>query len=99
MPSNNPPATAPAQNDEAVRLRAENAELREQLAAAQADAIVRPNTKPKPVEPSYGLSEGQRADLEVNGKTVSPFTGARQVGDGTPGEKPRVVSAEEFDKR
>ena len=85
-------------NDEAARLRAENATLREQLAAAKADAKVRPNVNPKPVEPSFGLSEGQRADLEQDGKTVSPFTGARQVGSGEPGETPRVVSADEYAK-
>lgn len=52
----------------------------------------------RPVEPSFGLSEGQRQELEATGKTVSPFTGQPQVGTGEPGEKPRAVSAAEHAK-
>ncbi|MER5703482.1 hypothetical protein ABT023_16275 [Micromonospora sp. NPDC002296] len=52
----------------------------------------------RPVEPSFGLSEGQRQELVATGKTVSPFTGAPQVGSGRPGEKPRVVSPAEHAK-
>lgn len=52
----------------------------------------------RPVEPSFGLSEGQRQELEATGKTTSPFTGRPQLGTGKPGEKPRAVSAEEFAK-
>jgi hypothetical protein len=91
MPNTNP-------STEIERLKAENERLRTELAEAQANAKALPNTRPTPTEPSFGLSEGQRAELEANGKTTSPFTGARQVGTGEPGEKPRVVSAEEFDK-
>ncbi len=79
-------------------LEAENAELRSQLAEAREAAVPTPNTRPKPTEPRYGISEGQRAELEMHGKTVSPFTGARQVGSGEPGETPRVVGQDEFDK-
>lgn len=52
----------------------------------------------RPVEPSFGLSEGQRQELEATGKTVSPFTGTPQLGTGKPGEKPRAVTAAEHAK-
>lgn len=52
----------------------------------------------RPVEPSFGLSEGQRQELEATGKTVSPFTGQPQLGTGEPGETPRAVSAAEYAK-
>lgn len=82
-----------ADSDEVARLKAENARLRAQLAEKEG---TEGNARPKPQEPSYGLSEGQRADLEAHGRTVSPFTGALQVGDGTPGEQPRAVDEDEF---
>lgn len=85
-------------NAEADALAEERDRLAEELEKARANAVAQPNSHPKPTEPSYKLSEGQRAELEMNGKAVSPFTGARQVGTGTPGEVPRVVSSEEFDK-
>lgn len=88
---------AAASADEVARLQAENDELRAQLAAAQ-PANATSFKDRKPTEPSFGLSEGQRAELEMRGKTTSPFTGARQVGDGEPGTKPRVVDQETFDK-
>lgn len=94
----NPPKPSQPPADEVSRLKAENAELRDQLAEAKANAKALPNTRPTPTEPSFRLSEGQRADLEQHGKTVSPFTGARQVGDGEPGSTPRVVDAETYDK-
>lgn len=31
-----------------------------------------------PRDPSFGLSEGERAELEATGRTVSPFTGERR---------------------
>ncbi|MEU8329823.1 hypothetical protein [Micromonospora sp. NPDC048839] len=52
----------------------------------------------RPVEPSFGLSEGQRQELLATGKTTSPFTGTPQLGTGKPGEKPRAVSAAEHAK-
>jgi hypothetical protein len=76
----------------------EVAALREQLAAARANAKATPNVRPKPAEPSFGISEGQRAELEQTGKTVSPFTGARQVGSGAPGARPKTVDAQTYDK-
>lgn len=86
-------------------LEAENTALREQLddmrdrlEEARDGMVPKPNTRPKPTEPSFGLSEGQRAELEMNGKTVSPFTGARQVGTGEPGADVSVVDQAEFDK-
>lgn len=93
---NTPPATPPA-SDEVTRLRAENAKLREQLAESREGGDDRFGT-PKTSEPSFGMSEGQRQELELTGKTVSPFTGARQVGTGEPGSKPRVVDRETFEK-
>lgn len=83
----------PAGVDRVKELEAEKARLREQLAAAG-----QPAKPAKPTEPSFGISEGQRAELEATGRTVSPFTGKRQVGSGKPGEKPREATAEEFAK-
>lgn len=73
-------------------LELENKRLREQLADAGRTAPARV------AEPSFVFSEGQRAELEATGRTVSPFTGARQVGSGKPGEKPREATADEFNK-
>ncbi|MEV0156880.1 hypothetical protein AB0H57_24555 [Micromonospora sp. NPDC050686] len=80
----------PADAGRITALEEENRALREQLAAAGQP------TRQKPTEPSYALSEGQRDELERTGRTVSPFTGARQVGTGKPGDKPREASADEF---
>ncbi|HEY9415375.1 MAG TPA: hypothetical protein VIQ30_11495 [Pseudonocardia sp.] len=80
-----------------AELTAENERLRAELAAAQGNAgVTTGKARPKPTEPSFGISEGQRDELERTGRTVSPFTGARQVGTGKPGERPRTASAEEF---
>ena len=78
--ANTPPtrATNPAADSEASerdRLLDENARLRAELAEARANEKAKPNTRPVPHEPSFGLSEGERADLEMTGKSVSPFTG------------------------
>lgn len=64
-------------------LENENAELREQLAAAEeraAAADVRDVTgtgsrRPAPQRPDYGLSEGERQSLLEAGVATSPFTG------------------------
>lgn len=53
-------------------LREENEQLREQLDATRAG---QPATRPKPEAPSFGMSEGVRADLEQVEKTTDPFTG------------------------
>ncbi len=37
-----------------------------------------------PSPPSFGMSEGERAELEMNGKTTSPWTGEEITGDGEP---------------
>jgi hypothetical protein len=37
-----------------------------------------------PEPPSFGLSEGERAELEQHGKTTSAFTGREITGDGAP---------------
>lgn len=54
-----------------AELRAENERLREQLADAQAGKP----TRPVPTAPSFGMSEGTRAELELVEKTTDPFTG------------------------
>lgn len=38
----------------------------------------------RPIEPSFGLSEGERVELEQHGKTRSPWTGEEITGDGSP---------------
>lgn len=91
--SGTPGDTKPTGGDRVAELEAENARLREALAASGQPAV-----PGKPTEPSFGLSEGQRDELERTGRTVSPFTGARQVGSGEPGEKPREVDAATFAK-
>jgi hypothetical protein len=64
--------TAAKPQDEVARLRAENERLRGQLAASGADRRLSRNRSTRPF-----LSEGERADLELNGVTNSPFTGER----------------------
>lgn len=76
MPNTPKPVDEPVKPvDELGRLRRENAELRRQL--AEANARLTPTKRPKPERPSFGLSEGERADIEMNGQTTSPFTGER----------------------
>ena len=58
------------ERSELEQLRAENDRLRALI--AEGDARIR---AAKPHEPSFGLSEGTRNDLELTGKAVSPFTG------------------------
>lgn len=99
LPLGDPRADATAAGsgdaDRVAELERENAMLKQQLADG---GTVLPNTRPTPREPSFGLTEGQRAELEMRGKTTSPFTGARQVGDGEPGGTVKVVDQEAFDK-
>lgn len=89
-----PPAeqtqTTTSDADRVKELEAENARLREQLAAVGQAAA-----PGKPTEPSFVFSEGQRDELERTGRTVSPFTGKRYVG--TP-DSAREATAEEFAK-
>jgi hypothetical protein len=40
----------------------------------------------KPQAPSFGVSEGERAELEQHGETSSPWTGQKITGDGSPRE-------------
>lgn len=65
-----------------AELEAENATLRAHLeeTTAAAEAPATETARPEPQEPSFGLSEGMRADLEAHGRTVSPFTGKTLVG-------------------
>ncbi len=73
--------TSPSAGDESEELRLlrdENAKLRAELADAKSkrdeagNAAANPR---KPVEPSFGISEGTRDELERTGKATSPFTG------------------------
>jgi hypothetical protein len=58
-------------------LEAENAELREQLAAARAEADVsRETSAPKRPERPQQLSAGEADDLAQFGVCISPFDGA-----------------------
>lgn len=50
------------------------AELEEQ-AAAPRDVTGTGSTRPAPARPDYGLSEGERQELEARGVATSPFTG------------------------
>lgn len=85
-------------NAEADELESENERLQadnERLAAELADkAQPEASTRPEPQEPSFKLSEGNRAELEERGHTISPFTGARLVG--TSADDAREVSEEEY---
>jgi hypothetical protein len=65
--------------DEVAALRAENARLRDELDVARGPAAP---VRPAPQEPSFGMSEGMRAELEMTGSTTSPWTGKVYKGDG-----------------
>jgi hypothetical protein len=58
-------------SDEVAKLRKENADLKAKLAEVDNQA----DTRPVPHRPSFGLTEGERADLEQRGVTTDPFTG------------------------
>lgn len=60
-------------------LEEDNERLRAELAAAGGTMAGTPR-RPAPVEPSFGMSEGERADLEQTGRATSPFTGDVRVG-------------------
>lgn len=77
-------------------LRAENARLREEREDEQ--VVPQPNTRPKPHRPSFGMSEGERADLEQHGVTNSPFTGERLTASGE-GVEPANADARKADER
>lgn len=66
--------TSPA--TEIAQLREEVARLREELAR-----IGRPAEAPKWERPSFGLSAGEVADLEMNGDTRNAFTGEKMTTD------------------
>jgi predicted nuclease with TOPRIM domain len=83
-------------NAEADELAAENERLTAELEEVRSNQVVLPNTNPQPTEPSFKLTEGNRAELEARGHTISPFTGARLVGTGV--EDVREVDQETYDK-
>lgn len=57
--------------DRVAELERENEALRAKLASAGVSV----DDPRKPEEPSYGISEGTRDELERHGKATSPFTG------------------------
>jgi hypothetical protein len=57
----------------------------EQLASDVSEARRRRATRP--LAPSFGMSEGERTELEQHGETTSPWTGERIEGDGSPRTK------------
>jgi hypothetical protein len=52
-------------------LEQENARLRARIEELEEGRA----SRPLPVEPSFGMSEGERQDLALTGKSTSPFTG------------------------
>jgi hypothetical protein len=57
-------------------LERENAELRERVAQLEERNVTGTGaSRPAPERPDYGLSEGERQALEIDGVTTSPFTG------------------------
>lgn len=60
-------------------LEAENARLKSRVEeleqSAERDVTGTGRTAAAPTRPDYGLSEGERQDLEAHGVTTSPFTG------------------------
>lgn len=57
---------------------------RELDALEQALRRVRVERVRHPQPPSFGMSEGERAELEATGSTTSPWTGQKIEGDGAP---------------
>lgn len=79
------------------RLQLENDELRErldQLSKVADDGTTTGVVRPVPTEPSFGMTEGMRADLELNGTATSPFTGKVYTAgdDGEVIEEPATVA-------
>ncbi|MEV4212922.1 hypothetical protein [Micromonospora sp. NPDC049662] len=86
-------ADADALARERDRYAAEVAKLREQVTATGEPATSTMTVSP-PTEPKFTFSEGQRDELERDGRTVSPFTGKRYVG--TSVDDAREATADEF---
>jgi hypothetical protein len=80
-----PSARRPAGADEeAYDKSLENLSDGELEKLEQAIRRARANRVRKPRQPSFGMSEGERAELEANGETTSPWTGDKIEGDGAP---------------
>lgn len=60
---------------ENAELTAENDRLRAELVELRSNPRVMPDTAQVRRAPSFGMSEGERSDIERTGKSVSPFTG------------------------
>lgn len=78
-PRNAPPSTATAPASEVEQLRAENEQLRIQLAAARTGVV-----RPADPEPRFQLSAGEQSDLQLNGVTRSARTGLTIFADDYP---------------
>lgn len=88
-------------NTEADELAAENDRLRAALEEAKAEPANSTSYKDRqPKEPSFQLTEGNREELARLGHTISPFTGARLVGDVADGKVSNVREVDQatFDK-
>lgn len=85
---------------ENAELRAERDGLRQQLEANNLTPGVAPvaGQAARPERPAYGLSAGEKADLEANGVTISPFTGELLTAS-REGVKPQTPQAVENDRR
>jgi len=66
-----------------AQLTEENERLRARVAELET-AAGRPAGRPVPAQPSFGLSEGERQDIEMHGSAVSPFDGKRRGVDDLP---------------
>lgn len=77
-----PAARRPGGADEFAGLAELDAAALERLDAAVRKERTRRARHPEP--PSFGLSEGERVELEQHGETNSPWTGERIEGDGRP---------------
>lgn len=49
-----------------------------------ADGNAKPNTRPTAPVPSFGMSEGERQDLQIHGRTNSPWNGEVLTRDDAP---------------
>lgn len=87
-----PAARRPGGSDEttvdefAASLERLNERELEALERALRDVRTRRVRHPQP--PSFGLSEGERQELEQHGSTTSPWTGQKIEGDGSSNERP-----------
>jgi hypothetical protein len=65
-----------------AELEAENEALRQELEAVRSGRVAR--TTGVPPRPSFGMSEGERDEIERKGSAVSPFDGKRRTAEDLP---------------